>query len=72
MSAKRPCTCTPLPCVHARAVRKTVHTCDVAVQSGCIFLDRDGRHFHDILNFLRVHFLPMHYLAQADHSIVIW
>ena len=23
-------------------------------QSGCFFLDRDGRHFHDVLNFLRV------------------
>ena len=25
-----------------------------SVQNGCFFLDRDGRHFHDILNFLRV------------------
>ena len=31
---------------------------DVPVQSGCIFLDRDGRHFHDILNFLRVLVCP--------------
>lgn len=27
-----------------------------SVQNGCFFLDRDGRHFHDILNFLRVLF----------------
>jgi hypothetical protein len=25
-----------------------------SMQSGCYFLDRDGRHFHDILNYLRV------------------
>ena len=38
------------PCRHGRRLMGF----PVYAQSGCFFLDRDGRHFHDVLNFLRV------------------
>ena len=48
-----------ISCMHSwqRLLPGGMQTADVLfelVQSGCFFLDRDGRHFHDVLNFLRV------------------
>lgn len=45
----------------------------MGVQSGCYFLDRDGRHFHDILNFLRVRFLHAHHSGHLlyPHCILL-
>ena len=41
-------------CIRATVADRHDSCCGCVTQSGCIFLDRDGRHFHDILNFLRV------------------
>ena len=37
------------------------------MQDGTLFIDRDGRHFHDILNFLRVRFMKNFHEALHHH-----